>query len=312
MAKKRLFLIIVSYLIFFVLLGMALFLVSKWGLNYRNMSYYNKEVFPLYGSEKYDEFMAKTTNQFNADIQKSNLYEYEYNPFLYGLSYKIIIKKIKKRNSKDEGILIYFNKLEFISKKNHKYNLMYPERATPAKDNYKYFGWLTIEFSVKDKTFASEHRNALKSGIDPFRPFYFYASWFGKNNYLTGIKLRFNENIINQDSYAENNYLILSTNESSFWEEVATTKENFAFNNLSKLENSDTQKFIKSNYRGHNKVLITLLSSVITMFLIVFYFVFINKLLLNYLKKRKKDKSDLANKKIETVLTPSNEIVQDE
>ncbi len=312
MYKKKIFLVIISYLVFFGLFSIALFLCIKWGLNYRNVGYYNKEIFPLYGSQKYDEFIYKTTNIYNADIQKSNLYQYEYSSYLDGLSYQIIIKKIKKRKTKEEGIIIYFNKLFFTSKKKIIYDLMYSERETPAKDNYKYLGWLSIKFSVKDSNFAKKNASALQTKIDPYQPIIFYSNWFGKNNYLTGIKLKFNENIINQDSYAEKNYLILSSKESSFKDEEAITKQYFSFANLPKLDNNDTNNFIKPNYKGYNKVLISLVVGIILLFIITFYLVFLNKLVIKTIKEKRALKRELANKIKTTELSPSQEIRQDE
>lgn len=312
MYKKKIFLVILSYLIFFGLFSIALFLCIKWGLNYRNVGYYNKEIFPLYGSQKYDEFIYKTTNIYNADIQKSNLYQYEYSSYLDGLSYRIIIKKIKKRKTKEEGIIIYFNKLFFTSKKKIIYDLMYSERETPAKDNYKYLGWVSIEFSVKDSNFAKKNASALQTKIDPYQPIIFYSSWFGKNNYLTGIKLKFNNNIINQDSYGEKNYLIISSKESYFKDEEAITKQYFSFDNLSKLDNNDTNNFIKPNYKAYNQVLISLIVGIILLFIITFYLVFLNKLVIKTIKEKRALKRELANKIKTTELSPSQEINQDE
>ena len=310
MSNKRLFLIIISYLIFFTIFGIALFLASWMGSKYRKMSYYNKEIFPLYGSERYDEFFKKSANIYNLDIQKDNIFEYINTPYLDGLNYHIVIKKIRNKKNNDEGIIIYFKKLTFITKDMQVINLMYPQRDKPSKSAYRYLGFLGIEFSVKDKNFQEINKQALKASIDPYTPFYFLNQWLGDNNCITGLKLVLNKTTINQIFYPETNYLILHNNKSQFKDEPSLKKEVIPFDTLPLL-NNNIEEFNTPNYKGHNKVLIGLVLGVIILFITTFYLVFLNKLVIKIIKEKRALKCELLNKKIISNLAPEQEIKQD-
>ena len=335
---KKIILIIISASIFLAIYGLSIFFFTKIGLVYRKSSYYTENIFQFYRNEKYEEYYQNYLNIDGYYSKKENLYEFKKED-KNELNYHFAIKQIKNKKTGENGYSIVFYMFKFYAK-----NLSNPEKVVEVLDlmsprdvilnekNYKYTDYVSFSFSYSKTYPKSKNKSDYNRMIFPFNYFRFRESGFLNNSYLNGIKLIFNDSdsprVINGRKYYRKTYLIASDGTSTFETEEAIDKkndidlryENYKLSDKKRLSSDDIKKlnlFSESyNYKGHNRVLTSSLIIVNIIFLILAYFIFVNKKLVEYIKIRRKMKKNMndsnnLDEEKEKVLEPENDIQQD-
>lgn len=335
---KKIILIIISASIFLTIYGLSLFFFTKIGLVYRKSSYYTENIFQFYRNEKYEEYYQNYLNIDGYYSKKENLYEFKKED-KNELNYHFAIKQIKNKKTGENGYSIIFYMLKFYAK-----NLSNPEKVVEVLDlmsprdvilnekNYRFTDYVSFSFSYSKTYPKNNNTSDYKRAIFPFNYFRFRESGFLNNSYLNGIKLVFNDSDsprkINGINYYRKTYLIASDGTSIFESEEAIDKmsdldlrkENYKISDKKRLSSDDIKKFNlfseNYNYKGHNRVLTSSLIIVNLIFLILAYFIFVNKKLVEYIKIRRKMKKNMndsnnLDEEKEKVLEPENDIQQD-
>lgn len=335
---KKIILIIISASIFLTIYGLSLFFFIKTGLVYRKSSYYAENIFSLYKNEEYEKYHLNYLNIDSYYSKKENLYEFK-KLDKNELNYHFAIKQIKNKKTGENGYSIIFYMLKFYAKNlsNHEkpievLDLMSPRDVILNEKNYKYTDYVSFSFSYSKTYPKSKNVSDYNRKIYPFNYFRFRESRFLNNSYLNGIKMIFNDSdsprVINGRKYYRKTYLIASDGTSTFESEEAIDKkndidlryENYKLSNKKRLSSDDIKKlnlFSENyNYKGHNRVLTSSLIIVNLIFLLLAYFIFVNKKLVEYIKIRRKMKKNMndsnnLDEEKEKVLEPENDIQQD-
>lgn len=335
---KKIILIIISASIFLAIYGLSLFFFTKIGLVYRKSSYYAENIFSLYKNEEYEKYHLNYLNIDGYYSKKENLYDFK-KLDKNELNYHFAIKQIKNKKTGENGYSIVFYMLKFYAKNlsNHEkpvevLDLMSPRDVILNEKNYKFRDYVSFSFSYSKTYPKNKNTSDYTRSIFPFNYFRFRESGFLNNSYLNGIKLVFNDSDsprkINGINYYRKTYLIASDGTSTFETEEAIDKksdidlryENYKLSDKKRLSSDDIKKlnlFSENyNYKGHNKVLASSLIIVNLIFLILAYFIFVNKKLVEYIKIRRKMKKNMndsnnLDEEKEKVLEPENDIQQD-
>lgn len=291
--KKRIIITTISYTIYFIFFFLFVFYGYKVSRSFRNISYYNNEVFKHYtkanstsptGYED-EEFIKKLTGQFNSFYSKKEIYSFTNDDYLKKIVIDFKIYPFYRKKAKfGKGVMIYINKLKLLDEKNNIIDLMGRDRLSP--NDYKPKVKLYISFDFKNN--IDDSKNIL---LDPFKPFIFTENDILKNNELRGIKIHLNkiENLIilaNEKSKFKNENAIHTKKDILLTENEYIIK-NIDYNNLTQ-QNILDHKIINytTNYYNYNKVIIITELIIGLIFIIIGYFSFIHIYLYRFLKDK--------------------------
>lgn len=302
----------------------GLFVLNRVAINYRNMNYYNDNIFPSYKSEQtHHDFVDKTLSAFGYAYKKDSVFSIKNTNNQSGLNYELDVFHLIHQKTLVNGYVFVFNKLFFINSYYdnlantqvvNKHDLMRRDRLKPTeRPNSNFKVYLSFDFSSEAfNNWQKQKNNSQVENIlvDPFE-LNIYTTYFmqgGKSNnypqnYIRGIKLSSPKTKLDNNEIPETNHLVIASSSSKFFSLDAREKKEIAeteFNIYAKLlkpKRKINQDFINKNnlvskrlkfssYDNVNLIFLNVFGSIII--LLVTYFIFGHPYVKSYVRNKKR------------------------